>query len=69
MALTVDSKIGELLGDEKAKAILEKHIPGFSTNPQISMASAMTLKIIAPMSQGMITDAVIKAIGEDLSKL
>ena len=38
MALTVDSKIGELLADEKAKAILDKHLPGFSTNPQIGMA-------------------------------
>ncbi|MFC1925025.1 hypothetical protein ACFLXA_06650, partial [Chloroflexota bacterium] len=69
MALTVDSKIGELLADAKAKAILDKHIPGFSTNPQIGMASGMTLKIIAPMSQGMVTPEVLKAVEEELSKL
>lgn len=69
MALTIDSKIGDLLADAKAKAILDKHLPGFSTNPQVGMAKGMTLKAIAPMSRGIVTDAKIKAIEEDLKKL
>ena len=27
MAITIDSKIGDILADEKAKAILDKHLP------------------------------------------
>jgi len=69
MALTIDSKIGELLADPKAKAILEKHLPGISTNPQMAMAKGMTLKVIAPMSKGTITPDKIKAIEADLKKL
>ncbi|MCX6000517.1 MAG: hypothetical protein NTU41_13295 [Chloroflexi bacterium] len=69
MALTIDSKIGELLADPKAKAILEKHMPGISTNPQMAMAKGMSLKVVAPMSGGQITPDKIKAIEADLKKL
>lgn len=69
MALTIDSKMGDLLADHKAKAVLEKHIPGISTNPQMAMAKGMTLKMIAPMSGGKITPAILKAVEEDLKKL
>jgi hypothetical protein len=69
MALTIDSKIGELMANPKAKAILEKHIPGISTNPQMGMAKSMTLKAVAPMSGGMINDAKLKAIDADLKKI
>jgi len=69
MTLTINSTIGDLLADEQAKAILNKHISGFSDNPQIGMAKGFNLQFIAPMSQGTITPDVIKAIEEDLSKL
>jgi len=67
--LSVDSTLGRLLADDKAKAVLDKHIPGISSNPQIEQAKGMSLKAIAAMSQGAITDEILKAIGEDLSKL
>jgi len=41
MALTLDSKIADLLANPKAKAILDKYLPGFSTNPQMAMAKGM----------------------------
>lgn len=69
MAITIDSKIGDILADEKAKAILDKHMPGTSTNPQISMASGMTLKMVAPLSGGKITPEIIKAIEEDFKNM
>lgn len=69
MALSIDSKIGDLLANPKAKAILDKAMPGFSTNPQMSMAKGMTLKMIAPMSGGKITPAILKALDEELKKV
>ncbi len=69
MALSIDSTLGEILADEKGKAVLEKHLPGVSTNPAIAQARGMSLKAIAPMSQGMINDDMLKAIAEDLSKI
>ena len=69
MALTIDSTLGELLGDEKAKAILEKHIPDISSHPQLAMAKGFTLKAIAPMSGGMLTQDKLDAIAKDLAEI
>ena len=76
MALTIDSTIKDLLADPKAKAILDRHLPGFSTHPLVALGKKMTLKWIATikwmaplMREGMVTDAKIKAIEEDLEEL
>jgi hypothetical protein len=69
MAVTAESKIGVLLADEQAKAILEKHLPGMTGDPRLRMAMGMTLKQIMPLSQGKITLSKIEAISEDLTKL
>jgi hypothetical protein len=69
MALTNESKLSELLKDERAKAILDKHLPGMRDDPRIKMAMGMTLKQMMPLSQGKITSAKIDAIGEDLKAL
>jgi len=69
MALTIDSTLGELLADEKGKAVLEKHLPGVTSMPGLDMAKGYSLKAIAPMSQGQITDAMLNAIAEDLGKI
>ena len=69
MAFSVESKIGDLLANPGAKAVLDKHLPGFSTNPQMAMAKGMSLKMVAPMSGGKITPALLSAVDADLKKL
>lgn len=51
MAFTLDSTLGSLLDNPKAKAILDKYLPGASTNPMIAMAKGMSLKMILAMPQ------------------
>ena len=51
MAFTLDTKLGDLLDNPQAKAILDKHIPGTSTNPMIGMARGMSLNTILSMPQ------------------
>lgn len=68
-ALSIDSTLGEILADEKGKAALEKHLPGLSSAPRIELTKVYSLKAIASMSQGPITDETLKAIAEDLSKI
>lgn len=51
MAFTLDSTLGALLDNPKAKAILDKYLPGASTNPMIAMAKGMSLKMILAMPQ------------------
>jgi hypothetical protein len=69
MAVTINSTLKELLADAKAKAILEKHFPGFSSNPQLQMAMGMTLKQIQPFSKGVVTDDKLKLIEQELKKI
>ena len=69
MALSSESKVGELLDNPQAKAIIDKHIQGFSSNPQISMARNMSLKTTAGFSGGKITPAMLDAINAELAAL
>lgn len=69
MALSIESKLGDILANPQGKAVLEKHLPGISTNPQMAMGKGMSLKVIAPMAGGKITPAMLKAIDEDLKKI
>jgi len=69
MAFSVDSKLGELIANEKTKAILEKFMPGMSTHPQLSMAKGMSLKMIAAFPQSGLTPDKLKAIGAELAKV
>ncbi len=67
--LSVNSTLGAILDNERAKAILEKHIPGATSHPQLQQAMSMTLKQVASYAQGQMTDETLHAIDEDLSKL
>ncbi len=64
-----ETEIGTLLDDPAAKAIVEKHIPGFTTNEQVDMARGMTLKDVQQYASDQITDASLTAIQADFAKL
>ena len=69
MAFTGDSTIDDLLANEKAKAVLEKHVPGLSTHPQLAMALGMSLKEVTAFPEANISSGKLTAIIEDLSKI
>ena len=66
---STDTELGVLLDNPAAKAIVEKHIPGMTTNDQVDMARAMTLKAVQQYSPDEVTDARLAAIDADLAKL
>lgn len=59
--------IGTLLDTPATKAILDKHLPGFSSNSQVEMARGMTLKQVQPFAGGMISDEALAKIDADLA--
>lgn len=71
MAITEDSKLGEVLDNPKAKAVLEKHMPDMgNVSPQmLAMARGMSLKQVAGFPQSGLTPEKMEAIMEELSKL
>jgi hypothetical protein len=69
MAFSTDSTLGEILDDEKGKAVLEKYMPGVSKDPRVAMGRGMTLKQIATFLPAQITPALLQAVDEDLKKI
>lgn len=68
MEFTLDSKFGTLLENPQAKAIIDKYLPGVSTNPMVAMVKGMTLKSILAMPQakqlGLTKEKVEKVLVE-----
>ena len=72
MAFTLDTTLGELLDDPQAKAVLEKHLPGVSSNPMVMMAKGMSLNVILSMPQAAqfgVTKEKVEAILAEVNKL
>lgn len=51
MKVTLDTTLGTLLDDPKAKAILDQYIPGISINPMVAMVKGMSLNNLLAMPQ------------------
>lgn len=66
---TSSTEIGTLLDDPAAKALIEKNIPGMTTNDQIDMARGMTLKDIQQYSPDSITDKVLANLDAEFAKI
>ena len=71
MKVTLDTTIGTLLDDPQAKAVLDKQMPGISSNPMIAMAKGMSLNMILSMPQAAqlgITKEKVNAILAEFNK-
>lgn len=51
MAFTLDTTLGTLLDHPQAKPILEKYVPGITTNPMVSMIKGVSLNALLSMPQ------------------
>jgi hypothetical protein len=69
MAFSVDSKLKDLLADERATEVLRKHFPGRANDPRLNMVMYYTLRSIASFPEAGINAEKLQAIDEDLKKL
>ncbi|MEO5951258.1 MAG: fibronectin type III-like domain-contianing protein, partial [Chloroflexia bacterium] len=67
--LTLASTIRALMSNEEAMAVLEKHLPGFSSNPQLGFAQGFSLSQLAGFDAQTFNEQVLSAIEADLEKL
>lgn len=51
MAFTLDTQLGTLMDHPQAKPIIEKYLPGITTNPTVAMVRGMTLNMVLAMPQ------------------
>ncbi|WP_372662379.1 hypothetical protein [Cohnella sp.] len=52
---------------DAAKAVLDKHLPGFAANPMTGMASGFTLSQLAAFPQANISSEILASIVSDLA--
>lgn len=69
MSFSTQTSVGDLLDNETTRAILEQHLPGIASHPQIGMARGMSLAIVAQFSGGMITDEALAKVDAALKAL
>ncbi|MCX9146843.1 hypothetical protein [Erythrobacter sp. WG] len=66
---SIETPIEALVADARAKAVLDKYLPGIVQVPQYDMFKALSLKALAPYSQGMISEELLTKINTDLTAI
>ena len=66
---TAETKIGALLADPAAKAVLDKHFPGISADPRIGMAKSMTLRAVRAFAPDVFKEDLLDAVDRELGAL
>jgi NAD(P)-dependent dehydrogenase (short-subunit alcohol dehydrogenase family) len=66
---SIDTKLGELMKNPQAAAVLEECLPGISKNKQLKMGFGMTLKFIAGLPQADIPKAKLAEIDAKLQAI
>lgn len=66
---SLDTPIEALVADPKAKAVIEADLPGLSTHPAFDQFKAMSLRQLQPMSNGALSDELLKKVGDDLTAI
>lgn len=72
MAISMDSKFGEIIGNPQYLEIFDRHIPGLSSNPMVGMAKELAIKYLLkqPQAKGMgFTPEKVEAIIDEINKL
>lgn len=69
MAFDINSKLKDVIANPQACAILDKYMPGMSTNPQTKQGYGMSLKVLISFPQSKELKEKMPAILEELAKL
>lgn len=69
MSFGANSRVRELMADDRAKAVVEKYLPGASSHPQLPMAMDMTLKELSWYPEAGLSQDKLKAIVADLETI
>jgi hypothetical protein len=69
MKYNENTPLRTLLSDPRAVAVIEKHLPGATSHPQLDMALDLSLRLIATYPEANLTQAKFEAIVRDLEQL
>jgi hypothetical protein len=66
---TLDTPIETIAADPKGKAVLDKDLPGLTTNDMYENFKGMSLRALQPMANGQIPDDALTRTQTDLAAL
>lgn len=66
---SLDTPLGELAANPAAKAVLDKDIPGLTTNEAFDTFKGASLTQVAPYSNGKLTEAMLAQVATDLAAI
>jgi hypothetical protein len=69
MPFNVYSTVRQILANPTAREIIERHIPGATTHPQLNMAMDMLLGEVATYPESGLTSEKLQALLADLAKI
>ncbi len=69
LTLTIDSKVKDLMADPRTVAVIDKYIPGMSTNRQAKMAYGLSLRALCKYPQVGISPAKVDDLAKELEAL
>lgn len=69
MVFNENTRIGNILENEQAKAIIDKHLDNITTNPSLNMVKGYSLKTLAAFPQAKIPRDKLIAVLEELSEI
>jgi hypothetical protein len=70
-AFTIDTPIEVLMADERAKAVVIANFNGqdLTQHPAYEQFKSLSLKAVAPFSQGLITEEMLTKIAAELAEI
>jgi hypothetical protein len=66
---TLDTPIKVLIADPGAKAVLDKDLPGLSTDENLPKFEDKSLREFQPLTGGQLTDELLAKTGKDLAAI
>ncbi len=67
--LSLSSSVGAIAADPQGKAILDRDVPGMTSNSNWMLVQGMTLPQLQSLSGGQMTQAELDHVSADLAKL
>lgn len=69
MAITIDSKIKDIMAVPSAVDVVNKYMPGFKTDRQMKMVYGLSLRALAKFPQAKVNAETLELINKELTEL
>lgn len=66
---SLDTPIADLIADPRAKAVLDKSLPGLSDDRNLPRFQSMSLRKFQPLTGGQLTDTLLASTGAELAAI